>query len=527
MHRPDPHVLVAGGGLAGLCTAFELSEIPGLQITLLEASPYFGGKIQADYNPELQRFEEHSIRVMSSTYLSFFDIMQRAGLMDWISPALEYQFCTNKLSQSLSISRWQPLGFKVAKEMCQLFELRPNDLLSLAFRAFQLTLGRPQHRELASQLSFQEALGLDRYHPKSRDFILRWIGMLAGARAHSRALDVLDSFALMFIPRDRAPGLPGPDSGKSFVFNRPSGGYARALAKILEKRGVALHLNTRLEQLKPEGQYFKILCGKPKLDQTEYDAVVLCTPIEVSRALGALPPVEPKSQQQWSVGAQFLLSDLPKTLQPYLHTPFNLCFDTPWDLVFQIQSQASCWPNVEFPTGYAYNLSISASSLHKNGSLYQKPFVQCTPKQVLHEYLFQLGFEQESQREALCARSGLDPFFLKFSSQWRDYLDRPEVEMGPLLPCGHRWINAAPIYLRNDKDPIVEHRCRQPGLVLAGEGVDVPGPWQIPSMEQAALSAKQASHALLQYLGQDSPVQVLTSKPTLNPRLASLLSRWL
>lgn len=528
MKQAGPHVLVVGGGLSGLCSAFELSEYPDLKITLIESSSAWGGKIQADFNPQLQRFEEHSIRVMSSTYLSFFDIMARAGLMSWVSPALEYSFCGANLEEHMPLSRWQPLGLEDARELCRRFELRPRKLISLAWKSLQLSLGRPIHRQRARNQSFYDALNMQDYDATTRDFLLRWIGMLAGARPYSKALDVLDSFALMFIPRTRAPELPGPETGKSFVFNRPSGGYARALAAKLRARGVRLALETPLRSIQSKpGQGIWVECDHPDFQRQAVDAVLMCTPIEVSRSLGALDLQSSKPRCQWSLGVQFLLNELPERLIPFLRTPFNLCFSTPWDLVFQIQSSESCWPEVPFPEGSRYNLSVSGSSLHKKGELFQRSFMECTPEQVLHEYLYQMGFKGEQQRRVLCGRAGIDPYFMRFTKDWQRYAQRPEVEMGPLHESGHRWVNAAPIYVRNAQDPPIGHISPIPGVFVAGEGVQVPGPWQIPSMEQAAVSAKQASHALLGYLGQKSAVQLLTAKPALNPTLAALLTRLL
>ena len=41
-------LIVVGGGIAGLAAAYYASKVPGVQVTLLEASGGWGGKITTD-----------------------------------------------------------------------------------------------------------------------------------------------------------------------------------------------------------------------------------------------------------------------------------------------------------------------------------------------------------------------------------------------------------------------------------------------------------------------------------------------
>ena len=42
------HIIVIGGGIAGLSAAYYASRIPEVQVTLLESSDHWGGKITTD-----------------------------------------------------------------------------------------------------------------------------------------------------------------------------------------------------------------------------------------------------------------------------------------------------------------------------------------------------------------------------------------------------------------------------------------------------------------------------------------------
>ena len=79
MSTTNRKILIAGGGISGLTAAFELSEDPNLEITVVESRARCGGKMIGYFNEEAQRFEEHSIRALSSTYFSLLNLFDRAS----------------------------------------------------------------------------------------------------------------------------------------------------------------------------------------------------------------------------------------------------------------------------------------------------------------------------------------------------------------------------------------------------------------------------------------------------------------
>jgi len=50
MSTTNRKILIAGGGISGLTAAFELSEDPNLEITVVESSARCGGKMIGYFN---------------------------------------------------------------------------------------------------------------------------------------------------------------------------------------------------------------------------------------------------------------------------------------------------------------------------------------------------------------------------------------------------------------------------------------------------------------------------------------------
>jgi isorenieratene synthase len=74
------HVLVVGGGVAGLSAAIELAE-RGLKVTLLEASETVGGKVRG-WRDAGGHSVEHGLHGWWLEYTNFRDLLTRVGLKD-------------------------------------------------------------------------------------------------------------------------------------------------------------------------------------------------------------------------------------------------------------------------------------------------------------------------------------------------------------------------------------------------------------------------------------------------------------
>lgn len=509
-------VLVIGGGISGLVAAFELSEVDDIDVTVIEASQECGGKMRGRFNPATQRFEEHSIRSLSSTYFSLFDVFHRANILDRLSPVDEYLFYRKADGARVALNRSKDVDFFSIAELVRTFDLSTPDMLNLGKSILHHVNASEDERAELTHRAAGDVIGIDGFDQKTQQFIVNWFGILTGARMHSKAVDILDSFLLMFMPTSASPQLPPGETSKSYCFNRPTSEVVDAFVACLELRGVKILTHTSLASLNVTSDGIAVAAGGSQLPHAVFDAVVMAVPHEVIWQHGLIDSPKP-FKDEWSFGSQFPMQTLPENLKPFAGRSYNLCFDAPWNIVFQLQHNESFWRDVNFPAEARFNLSATCSSPHNKGALFLKPFEQCTPQEALHEVLFQLGVTDEAERCHLVTTGVVDPIYYEFTDEWSRYENLASVEMGAVHDDGRRWISKSQIYVRSSDDPDVGPKTVLSGVFLAGELVTVQTMWKIPTMEQAAASGKQAAQHVLDYLG--LPVSVNLSAAHVNHQL--------
>lgn len=535
-------ILIAGGGISGLSAAFELSEDPNLDITIVESRERCGGKMIGYFNEDKQRFEEHSIRALSSTYFSLFNIFDRADLLSMLTPVDDYKFyqsgsdehdisddsedaSNNEKGKQVAVDRRESIDLQTIEKMIETFDLNKKDMLQLVQRIVHHVNASEEERAKMAYQKAGEVIGIDDFDADTKQFIKNWFGILTGARMHSKAVDIMDSFVLMFLPMTEAPVLPPGKPSKSYCFNRPTSDVIEALVDKLHQRGVKIVTQTRIVNLHHKNDS-KIEIDTEQSAQTDandvdteqlaqsFDAAVMALPHEALWKMGLLPQVKKPFNDEWSFGTQYPLARVPTEFEPFLGKSYNLCFDAPWNIVFQIQHRDGFWQDVEFPAAFAYNLSATCSSPFNKGLLFGKRFMECSPEEAKEEILYQLGITDNKQRKAIAKDGVIDPVNLLYTDEWQAHADVETTEMGILQDNGKRWVNLAQIYVRNAEDELIETTTEHDNIVLAGEIISVQGRWKIPTMEQAATSAKQAAQALFEYLGSDKRVNIQTATLT-------------
>lgn len=501
-----------------MASAFELSEDPSLDITILEASDSCGGKMKGYFNKEANRFEEHSIRALGSTYFALFNIFYRAGVLDTLSAVDSYTFYESKTGKKVVVDRTKDLGFNTFKELVSTFNLSVENMMTLAKKIAHHVNASEEEREEYAHKSAGEVIGVDDFDENTRQFIINWFGILTGARMESKAMDIMDSFVLMFLGMNESPHLPPGKHSKSYCFNRPTSEVVELLVEKLKERSVKFEYNTRVENVyrEEENNTINIKSKNQKSRTNSYDTCIMAVPHEVMWNVGLLDGVKKPFNDEWSFGTQFPMQQIPEELIPFKGKSYNLSFDAPWNIVFQIQHQESFWEEVSFPEEYPYNLSATCSSPFNKGLLYEKRFMECTPEEAQEEILFQLGITQESKRKKIMEHAVIDPVYLKYTKDWKPYAPLETAELGILQKDGHRWVDFSQIYVRNAGDKEITSRTQSEGVFLAGEVVSVPGRWKIPTMEQASMSGKQAAQEVFNYL--DIPRDVNMDYATLESK---------
>jgi len=503
-------IAIVGGGISGLAAAFELSEASNLDISVIEASDSCGGKMKGYFNEETKRFEEHSIRALGSTYFALFDIFYRAGMLDTLSPVDSYSFYESRSGKKVAVDRTESLKLDTFKELVNTFDLSVTDMLTLAKRIARHVNLSDEEREKQAYQKAGDVIGVDEFDESTRQFIVNWFGILTGARMESKAVDIMDSFTLMFLPMNESPQLPPGKHSKSYCFNRPTSEVVSMLVEKLKMRGVNFIYRTRLENLRRDVASGKIVLKTKgqSLETDTFDACVMAVPHEVMWNVGLLKGVKKPFNDEWSFGTQFPMRSIPDAMQPFKGKSYNLSFDAPWNIVFQIQHKDSFWRDVQFPESHPYTLSATCSSPFNDGALYGKRFMECTPEEAKHEILFQLGITDEAERNQLVENAIIDSVYLKYTDDWEQHTNIETTELGILQEDGHRWINFSQIYVRNAEDKEIEAKTEMDGVYLAGEVVSVPGRWKIPTMEQAAMSGKQAAQEIFDYLKSEKKVNM-------------------
>lgn len=493
-------IAIVGGGISGLVAAFELSEDTTLNITIIEAGDVCGGKMQGSFNAEKQRFEEHSIRALSSTYFALFDIFSRAEILDTLTAVDDYIFYQSGSGRKVAVDRTEPLKFDTFRELVKTFDLSLANMMSLAKKIMHHVNASEEERQTLAYQKAGDVIGVEDFDEHTKQFIVNWFGILTGARMESKAVDIMDSFLLMFLPMTESPHLPPGKRSKSYCFNRPTSEVVSLLVDKLQKRGVKFLFNTRLTNVYRATDTNKVTLETVPhpLQPSEFDACIMAVPHEVMWKVGLIPHIKQPFNDEWSFGTQFLMDHIPDELKSFTGKSYNLSFDAPWNIVFQIQHGDGFWHGVEFPESHPYNLSATCSSPFKKGSLYGKRFMECTPTEAKHEILFQLGVTSEEERAHLSTHANIDSIYLKYTADWEQYAKLETASFGILQPNQKRWVDLSQIYVRSAEDEEIPVRSAQEGVFLAGEVVSVPGKWKIPTMEQAAMSGKQAAQEVFQ-----------------------------
>jgi squalene-associated FAD-dependent desaturase len=272
-----PHVVIVGGGLAGLATASALID-RGLRITLLESRPRLGGRASSFTDPASGELVDNCQHVSMACCTNLADFCRRVGIDSLFRRESELVF----LDPDGRISRFRaglgPAPFHLAGSLLTAKFLSIGDKMRVAFGLARLAMTRDERPG--------EALAewLRRHRQNRRTISLFWAPVLVSALnerleqmdvGHARKV-FIDGFL-----RNRTgfqPEIPLVPLGEL---------YGRRLESWLHDHGVALRLTTGASaiELDDDGALRGLVLRSG--EEIAADLVVLAVPFD--RVSGLIP----------------------------------------------------------------------------------------------------------------------------------------------------------------------------------------------------------------------------------------------
>src|SRR5438128_4761379 len=127
---PPPHVVVVGGGLAGLAASLALAD-HGLRVSLLEKNPRLGGRATS-YRLASGESIDNCQHVTLRCWVNLEDFFRRAGVADKIRYYDELIFSDSKGSRGRIKSSWLPAPFHLVPSFAAFPLLTLQDKYSIA-----------------------------------------------------------------------------------------------------------------------------------------------------------------------------------------------------------------------------------------------------------------------------------------------------------------------------------------------------------------------------------------------------------
>src|SRR5271165_2171965 len=134
---PPPHVLIVGGGLAGLAAASCLVN-RGLRITVLESRPRLGGRASSFEDPVTGELIDNCQHVSMACCTNLADFCRRVGIDTMLRREPELIFLDREGRVSRFRANAGPAPFHLARSFLRAHFLTVLDKVQLAFGLLRL-----------------------------------------------------------------------------------------------------------------------------------------------------------------------------------------------------------------------------------------------------------------------------------------------------------------------------------------------------------------------------------------------------
>jgi uncharacterized protein with NAD-binding domain and iron-sulfur cluster len=513
------HVIVIGGGVAGLTAAHELSD-RGAAVTVYERRPDWGGKARSQPVPDSAAGGrkplpgEHGFRFYPRFYRHVIDVMNRIPIGGNRSVADRLKPTTESAVAMVDEDTWarfnrrapgRPLDVLQALEMFfKTLDFDQADFKLFGAKVLQFFTSCDARRlDKYEGVSWWEFLQGDDY---SRKFqrqlraVPRTMVAMDPQRGSARTIGTISmqlmlDFATAGTANDRTLGGPTTEM------------WIDPWIAYLQSRGVRLEAGVDVDSFDVAGGRISgvRLAGDSTPKVADY--YVLAVPIDraiamITPQMAALDPALARLRisnadelVSWMVGAQFFLKEDVQLVRGHIFYP-----DSPWALTSI--SQAQFWTEGgAFRDRYGDGtvggvLSVDISEWDTPGNDVRKPAKQCTPAEVRHEVWQQLK----------AALNGHEPgdVVLRDDLLHSVHLDS-DVDYGAGMPP----VNSSRLLVHPPGSWAVrpEAGTRIPNLVLAGDYVRTNT--DVASMEGACEAARRAVNAILVRAGSSAPLATI------------------
>jgi protoporphyrinogen/coproporphyrinogen III oxidase len=341
-------IVVIGGGIAGLSAAYYASKVPNTQVTLLESSNRWGGKIATDR----VAFEDGQFIIEGGpdTFLATkpwgVALCKELSLSDRLHGTNPHKKNTYVLSHNRLLPLPDGLAMMIPTNIQAILQSRLVSWFSKARMGLDFLLppkavngdeslgsfvsrrlGREAYENLIEPLMSGiyagdgDQLSLASTFPYLRDLELKYGSLARGALKMRKKSMGAQSLQTLHRRQESSDSVPGSRS----AFLTPTTGLAEIVEKLLERlsaNGVDLKLNTKASRINNHEAGYQVELESG--EALEADSIVLATPAFVSGSLLALIDPWLASDLQSipyvstaTVSLAYCLRDVPRDLDGY------------------------------------------------------------------------------------------------------------------------------------------------------------------------------------------------------------------
>jgi 15-cis-phytoene desaturase len=518
----NPHVVIFGGGVAGLSAAHELNE-RGFAVTVYEARASLGGKARSLWvqgtgqagNHDLPG--EHGFRFFPRFYRHLPDTLKRIPF-----PGNPQGVYSNLVEASRAVTaragiapihmlahfprNKRDLGLALLGLMHLQAEFLDADSDFLLERTWQMATSCAE-RKLAEyeKINWWDFIDAERRSAWYQQFT-NIVRVTVAANPRVADARTMGNMALQMLFSMATPGV-----SNDRLLNAPTNvAWIDPWVEHLKKRGVRFHLQAPLENLGCEGGRIRqaLVRQNDVLTEVTGDYYLVCLPVEALARLLQNDVYEhaDAGQPQYRnvLAADPSLADLLKLsqsvdwmngIQFYLNREVPIAdghviyIDSPWAL--STISQKQFWPRIDlsrYGDGQVRDiLSTDISNWDEPGILYGKPARQCTREEIKEETWAQLKRSLNSSERKVLHDEDLN--------QSCPYHLDPAITPDPHRPGFNQ--NAEPLLVNQSNTWCLrpEAFTHIPNLFLAADYVRTHT--QLATMEAANEAARRAVNAIL------------------------------